>query len=34
MSTANLLGADLVETFRKAATSADPDLATPAQGLE
>ncbi len=30
MSTANLLGADLVETFREAATSADPDLATPA----
>ena len=30
MSTANLLGADFVETFREAATSADPDLATPA----
>lgn len=30
MSTANVLAADLVETFREAATCPDPDLATPA----
>ena len=30
MSTANPLAAEFVETFREAATSADPDLATPA----
>jgi regulator of sirC expression with transglutaminase-like and TPR domain len=30
MSTANSLASELVETFREAATSPDPDLATPA----